>query len=213
VRSRPKTILATAVLAATWVAAVSFGWRSLAVYENTPGEAGAAPESWPTSSHIPRASDKATLVMFIHPRCPCTRASISELAKIMAQVQEKVSAHVIFLKPENSGSDWNDTDLLRSAAQIPGVQVSMDVAGAEAGRFGAETSGYTLLFDGDGRRLFAGGITAARGHAGDNVGESSIVSLINNHMAKRARTHVFGCALIDSTPRQHKALCSKQTTN
>ena len=44
---------------------------------------------------------------------------------------------------------------VRSAAAIPGVKVLSDVHGVEATRFGAETSGHTLLFDRDGRLFLA----------------------------------------------------------
>ena len=77
----------------------------------------------------------------------------------------------------------------------------------EAERFGAETSGHTFLFDPSGRLLFNGGITASRGHSGDNAGESSIVSLINNHTAKIGQTFVFGCSF--KTQSQGDLKCSR----
>jgi hypothetical protein len=73
--------------------------------------------------------------------------------------------------------------------------VLSDVDGAEARRFGAETSGHTFLFDSAGRLLFNGGITESRGHSGDNAGESAIVSLVNDRVSTRAETFVFGCSL------------------
>jgi hypothetical protein len=136
--------------------------------------------------------------MLAHPHCPCTRASVGELALIMANAREPVSAYVLFLKPEGSSADWEKTDLWRSAACIPGVTVLADLNGDEARRFGVETSGHTLLFDSDGRLAFSGGITHSRGHSGDNLGRKSLVSLLNNQSAARAETYVFGCALADS---------------
>ena len=142
-----------------------------------------------------------TLVMLAHPHCPCTRASVGELAEVMARVQGRADAFVLFSKPASSGDDWDDTGLRRSAAAIAGVTVLSDADGAEARRFGAETSGHTLLFAADGRLLFSGGITQSRGHAGDNAGASAIVSLVHNEGAERAETFVFGCALpIDTKP-------------
>jgi hypothetical protein len=119
------------------------------------------------------------------------------LAQIMARVQGKVQAYVLFYSPRESGADWQNTDLRQTAAQIPGVTVLSDIDGAEAQRFGAETSGHTFLFDPNGRLLFNGGITASRGHSGDNAGESSVVSLINNRRSERANSFVFGCSLKD----------------
>lgn len=106
-----------------------------------------------------------------------------------------MDAYVLLFKPKQSGAGWDDTALRNSAAEIPGVKVLSDVDGVEALRFGAETSGHTLLFDRDGHLLFSGGITQSRGHDGENAGERAIVSMVNNQPAGRARTFVFGCSL------------------
>ena len=191
---RTKRILATSLFAVAWIAAVAFGARVLFRYENTPGPVGALCPAWP-ATHIERAIDRPTLVMLAHPHCPCTGASVGELAQIMARLQGRVTAYVLFVKPNGAGHDWDDTSLRRSAEAIPGVKVVFDPDGVEAHRFGAETSGHTFLFGTDGRLLFSGGITASRGHAGDNTGKSAIVALVNNQAPARTRTLVFGCSL------------------
>jgi hypothetical protein len=175
-------------------AVVAFGLRGLLNYESAPGSVADVPKAWPASG-ITLSPDGLTLVMLAHPHCPCTRASISELAKVMAEVDGKATAYVLFAKPGGSGSDWDDTSLRRSAAAIPGVTVLSDPDGIEARRFGAETSGHTVLFASDGRLLFSGGITQSRGHAGDNAGASAIVSLVRDQKAAHATTFVFGCSL------------------
>jgi hypothetical protein len=205
--TRSKTILGTALFAALWIAALSVGLKALASYESAPGRVGSVPNRWPADSKIERAGTGETLVMLAHPHCPCTRASVGELAQIMARLQGKVRAYVLFLKPENSADDWEETDLRRSAAAIPGVTVLSDTNGAEARRFGAETSGHTLLFDAAGRRLFSGGITESRGHAGGNAGENAIISLVNTHESEQAQTFVFGCSLVDRKNKGGKLQC------
>jgi hypothetical protein len=128
---------------------------------------------------------------------------MDELAQVTAHIQGKARIYVLFYTPSPSrsgglvGADWENTDLRRSAEKIPGVTVLSDVDGIEARRFGAETSGHTFLFATDGSLLFNGGITASRGHSGDNAGEGAIVSLIDNHSVERQQTFVFGCAIND----------------
>jgi hypothetical protein len=122
---------------------------------------------------------------------------MNELAKVMARVSGKVSAYVLFVKPKEAPADWDDTELHQSATAIPGVTVLVDDGGAEAQRFGAETSGQTFLYDRSGALLFSGGITEARGHAGDNDGESALVRLANDQSGRFARTSVFGCSFVD----------------
>jgi hypothetical protein len=115
----------------------------------------------------------------------------------MAQSQGHLSAYVLFLKPSGFSDGWEKTDLWQSAAGIPGVKPIVDDDGVEARRFHATTSGQTVLYDAEGRLLFSGGITLARGHAGDNAGRSAIVSLVNAKIAEQAETPVFGCPLFD----------------
>lgn len=194
------------MLAAVWLATVAAGLRFLFHYENTPGTVGALPRVWP-DSQIERALDRPTLVMLVHPRCPCTAASVGELAQIMARLQGRVAAYALFVRPKDADPNWDDTSLERSARAIPGVKVLFDAEGVDARRFGAQTSGHTFLFDAQGRLLFSGGITGSRGHAGDNAGESAIVALVNNQIPARSETLVFGCALADRAKPAPKTVC------
>jgi hypothetical protein len=195
VTSIRKNIFLTTLLGVTWVAAVAFGARILLKYESAPGRTGPVPAAWPVASAIERSADKSTLIMLAHPHCPCTRASVGELAQIMARAQGKTNAYVVFIKPSGAGPDWDDTDLRRTAATIPGVKVLTDANGTEADRFGIQTSGHTLLFDRSGALLFSGGITSSRGHAGGNTGESAILAALNGRRVDHTRTPIFGCAL------------------
>jgi hypothetical protein len=119
----------------------------------------------------------------------------------MARCQGRVTSHVLFLRPTELDTDWSKTDLWASAAAVPDVEVTPDEDGNEARRFGAETSGHTVLYSGDGSLLFSGGITASRGHSGDNFGRSAIVSsLIGatseiSAFSEPAESCVFGCPL------------------
>jgi hypothetical protein len=181
-----------------WLVAVAIGLLIMLDYESSPGAAANPPSLWPADSQIQRTSGRATLVMLAHPHCPCTRASIGELDLLMARVQGRVTAYVLFVKPLGFPHNWEETDLWRSAAAIPGVKALRDEAGVEARRFHAATSGQTILYDAEGRLLFTGGITASRGHAGDNAGRSAIISLLTEGQAGQTETFAFGCTLLDA---------------
>jgi hypothetical protein len=122
-----------------------------------------------------------------------------------------VSAFVLFFKPADFPEKWEKTDLWDSAARIPGVTVLSDPGGAEASRFNALTSGSSMLYDAEGRLLFSGGITASRGHSGDNDGRRAIVSLVTDEGAAQAEAPVFGCSLVenDNTCSKGEKLCGK----
>jgi hypothetical protein len=189
---------AWAGLGLLWLAGAVAGLAMLFQYAGRPGAPATPPAAWPKASGLALAKSGATLVMFVHPRCPCTRASLEELEKLIARCGSAVTPFVVFLKPKDSADDWEQTDLWRAAARTPGVHVVCDVEGLEARRFGAKTSGQTMLFDPRGRLLFSGGITAARGHAGDNAGRSAIEALARGELPVCRETPVFGCPIANA---------------
>jgi hypothetical protein len=184
-----------------WLGLSCGGLALLAWYDRAPGTSQAAPLQWPADSAIHLSERGATLIVFAHPRCPCTRASLGELEKIVARSGSAVTTWVVFLKPTGSDDTWDSTDLVKSAAAIPGVHIVHDLDGVEARRFGATTSGQALLFSDRGELLFNGGITLARGHAGDNAGRGAIESYLTNRATACRQTPVFGCP-IAVTPQQ-----------
>jgi hypothetical protein len=167
-------------------------------YASRSGAGAHPPSRWPDSSRIERRPGRATLVMLVHPHCSCSRASIRELAALMTSLQGRLGAHVLFLRPAGLTDDWTQTDLWKSAAAIPGGEAVRDLDGVEARRFEAATSGQVVLYGADGTLLFHGGITAARGHSGDNIGRDAIVALLTGSGRRRSETPVFGCALFDA---------------
>jgi hypothetical protein len=183
------------VCGAAWVLAVATGLVVLWDYDAGPAPAGHPPTRWPVASRLAQGNGRATLVMAAHPHCPCTRASIGELEALMTQAAGLVDTYVLFYKPTGVPEGWDRTDLWTRAAAVPGVRVVQDDAGVEAERFGALASGQVMLYSASGERLFSGGITASRGHAGDNAGRDAIVALLRHQSNTRALTPVFGCAL------------------
>jgi hypothetical protein len=172
-------------------------WR----YKARPGAPAEAPTRWPDASAIPHVSGVPTLVMFAHPECPCTKASLEELAIVMSRVAGKVTATVLFVRPPGAGPGWEDTDIRRRADAISGVTVRVDLGGVESERFGAKTSGQVVLYDGTGALRFAGGITGVRGHVGDNIGQQRLLSWIESSAADAPSANVYGCELFGDARR------------
>jgi hypothetical protein len=185
------------LLTSVWLATVCAGVGALWAYDYTPGGDAGVPGSWPSKSKIHPDANQPTLIMFAHPKCPCTRASIGELMVLMTHCLNQVDARVVFFRPKGSGADWLNTDLWRSAEAIPGVTVQADEDGVEAARFHVTTSGHVVLFDAHGKLLFSGGITLARGHSGDNAGRSDLMQLLHHELAAETETPVFGCSLLN----------------
>ena len=196
------------VVSVCWLATTVGGLWVLLAYENRPGRSATAPAQWPVGTRLHRDSTRATLIMLAHPQCTCTRASLGELAEVLARTPERPKTYVVFLKPEGFSDGWVQTDLWRTAAALPDVTVLTDDDGAEARRFGVATSGQTLLYDASGALVFYGGITGARAHPGDNAGRAtllaSLIPATPGALGENAGapTSVFGCPLFAETSGQ-----------
>jgi hypothetical protein len=187
--------------AALWLGCAGVGLYFVWAYDNAPGLEAHAPETWPEHTSLVRADDRPTLVLLAHPQCDCTRATLGELAEVLARTSAPPKTYVLFLRPTQFQTGWEQTSLWRSARSLPNVTVLRDDDGAEARRFGAETSGQTLLYDERGLLAFSGGITGARGHAGDNAGRASLLALLSRRDGERRGSSVFGCPLFTAGDR------------
>jgi hypothetical protein len=192
-RERPRGWFYAA--AAVWLAAAGASLAVLAAYDFRSGAAATAPSDWPADTRLARSSDGPTLLMLAHPKCSCTVASLDELAEVLTRASTRPKTYVVFLKPEGFEAGWEQTALWQRAAALPGVTPVRDDSGLEARRFGAETSGQTLLYDARGHLIFSGGITASRGHAGDNDGRAGLLALLDRTRQAFPSTPVFGCPL------------------
>jgi hypothetical protein len=192
-RRRAHRIVPTAVVA--WGLTVAAGFVALSLHLATPGPDGIAVGRGPGGSRVPLAEDRPTLIMFAHPRCPCTRASAAEFARILARCEGRVAAFVLVFTPTSPDPGWGPADWSGRLASIRGVRLLDDPGGLEAARFGARTSSQVVLYGPNGRLLLRGGITGARGHEGDNYGREAVISLIAGRSLSPTRVPVFGCPI------------------
>jgi hypothetical protein len=179
-----------------WAVVTVAGFGRLWAYSGTPGPAFVAPPTAP-----PSPEGTYTLLLFLHPECPCSRATLSELDRLAAHTRNRVTIRVYFVIPPGADREqWTRAALVGVASAMPGVRVDFDPAVATARRYGAATSGQALLYTHDGQLAFSGGITAARAHEGDNAGSDAILSVVGGkrNSAPAAHTPVFGCTLFDN---------------
>ena len=165
----------------------------------------APPLMLPTKAQIITTppKQKPVVAMFLHPRCPCSRASLKEFSNVVRNLSSDADFRVIFFKPASQNLDWVRCDnLFATASTMKNVTVSIDEDGKEAERFGAETSGFVVAYDAHGSLLFSGGITGARGHEGKNAGEEFLQNMVRRARQREmptvqpAQSPVFGCAIL-----------------
>ena len=183
--------------AIAWIAVSFASLAALAKYKSIPGHQGVSREMWPAKTAISRGLDRPTLVLFLHPRCPCARATVEELIAILSLAQTPAKVDVAFFLPDEESEAWGRTDISRTVADLPGVAFHWDRGGREARGFGASTSGHAFLYNPAGRLRFSGGITASRGHVGDNPGRRAVIDLLLAKTPETSAFPVFGCPILD----------------
>lgn len=190
-----------AVVFVGWLAASLYGAAWLWDFNLRPGKTQPSLPQWPTASQLTPPGGKPMLVIFLHSECPCSRASLEELATLLARSRDTIDVQAVFLTPSETADTVEESGLWKYVHMLPGVKAWKDHAGQEATLFQASTSGETFLYDPAGNLKFRGGITPSRGHIGDNLGVDSIVSIVNGDVGEHPiTTPVFGCSLKNSQP-------------
>ena len=190
--------LTLTILLTVWGIAVGLGLEMLWQFQSTPGDALACQDqAWPSQAPFGLESQQLTLVMFVHPRCPCTVASVSELRRVTAGLGSMPRIHLAILQPLEPDDSWQSNELVQTGCKLPGAEIHWDHGGQIARLFGTNTSGQVLLFDPQGRSLYRGGVTDLRGQEGPSrEGEALRRCLVTGRQAERDYP-VFGCALQD----------------
>src|SRR5258707_12024279 len=127
------------IIGTAWAAAVGVGGWRLWGFDATAGSFARAQPIWPVESRLLRNAAMPAVVLLVHPHCPCSRATIEELARLMADGHGKLTATVVMLRPSGAAEGWEHSDLWQSAAAIPGVTVVADFEGRGSPRVCAAT--------------------------------------------------------------------------
>ncbi|WP_158265638.1 hypothetical protein [Blastopirellula marina] len=189
------------VIVAVWIGLVGIGFVAMLIYQHKPGQSSETAAHWPTTTHLPLDPARCNLLVFLHPRCACSLASLNELARIQARCQDRLAIQILMYHPAGADADWFDSPIVDLAKQIPGAKRVLDQDGLEATRFGATTSGQVILFAPNGERVFTGGITHSRAHEGDNLGRQTVENYVCRGEISVDHTKPFGCPLLALEPK------------
>jgi hypothetical protein len=175
------------VIASGWLVAILGGFLIWERYDATPGTVG------DIAASDGRESAGWRLTVFAHPHCPCTRATLQQLAEIVHS-SPLLSVRVVIVCPVSGPKGGEQGEVGLEARRIARAEVVCDPTGAVAKRAGAETSGHALLFDPAGQVVFRGGLTPVRGRTGKNAGQHAVQTWIGGGMGAAAAP-VYGCPL------------------
>lgn len=177
-----------------WMGLGAGGYVWLLRYSFAAGHGGRPPQTIPAALDSPGARGRPQFFLALHPHCPCSRATLKELAKILTQAPHASDVTVLMYAPSNEPDSWSEGALLKECRRM-NCRIHRDPDGKLAASLGTLTSGAVLLFDGKGRLRYQGGITAARGHEGDNAGARAVIEVLSGHNESHSSLPVFGCPI------------------
>jgi hypothetical protein len=185
------------VAVTVWTLLIAAGFGALLRYDFRTGEK-ARPDAGAAAVLAPWLIDRPFhLAIGLHPKCPCSRATVAELERLATSCDNEFDCIVLATTPAHAGDDWLDTPLLRAVRERLGATVVHDVNGVLAAELGMKTSGAIVLFDRTGEVRFSGGVTGSRGHEGDNDGEAAVRHIVHGQLHGGAVcSPVFGCPLV-----------------
>ena len=180
--------------AALWLVALGAGMVIMMDSDARPGSPGLVPPVREDAS----VSAGAECVVFIHPKCPCARDTLSLLARMDFRDPGIASIRIVFPGAAGAGEDWWSGKNWDLARLVRGARVERDAGGAVARGSGVRTSGHTLVYAADGSLLFSGGIAPLRGASSDDGAAPSVLDAVLRGSADAPRTRpVRGCPLFD----------------
>lgn len=154
------------------------------------------PVGWTPDAELECPDDRAMLLVFAHPKCPCTRATMTAIERLQRDVPGTFATRVVFYEPEGADASWRRTDLWVRAQKLIDAKVIADPGGMISGGAGAAVSGCVALLDSQDGLLFWGGVTPSRGHEGESVGLNALRSILRGQEPAERRASVFGCELV-----------------
>lgn len=181
------------IAAAVWAALAGLGMVAVARSERAVRSHLPAESAWPDATPIVRTSGRAMLVIGVHPRCPCTGATLAAVHELVRTEPDRFEVVCVATHPADEVNGWVQAENVARAGQIPGARVFLDPEGSIAERHGLHTSGQVRLYGSGGGVIFDGGLTPGRGMVAD---ARVVATLLDPARSTPDRTETFGCPLV-----------------
>lgn len=170
------------VLVFLWTVLAAGGFLLAGKYEWTPGL-----QTW-----VPHRGPARSLLIALHPNCPCSLALLRELKPLLATAGRPVPLRaLLYTHP----SLPQQSPLLQELQQFPEIEIISDLHGDRARQLGLHTSGHLIAYGTSGEILFSGGITAGRLSNSPGPAAGILAGILRGRSSIAAKFPVFGCSL------------------
>ena len=185
-----------------WAMALLVGGYLLTDYSLDAQTKAKSVANWPESCRLPVFEGELHVVVFMHPKCVCSRSTLVELKRALQRTKAAPQISFVFYCPADQELAWAQDELWALTEGVKNSEPMVDLNGDEAKKFGVQVSGHVMLFGQSNERIFSGGITSARGHEGDNLGGRMLAAFLDGENPPGAEPPPFGCRLFQASGMQ-----------
>ncbi len=198
----------TTLVLGCWALMLVGGMGLLLHHGTTAGPIGTVGERLPpdAAAVLEPSGETPLVVLCAHPQCPCLPSTLVELRRVLTDAPA-VDLRVLTFAPSTPPAEWDPQASARLQQQLPDARHLVDRDGILATRLGAATSGHVFVFAPTGELRFSGGITAGRGHVGDNAAARALGKTLTSGTAETTPRAVFGCPLQADEPHLDEPRC------
>lgn len=186
-------------IVSAWAAALLVGGYLFTGYSLDAQTSLRAVEHWPASSRLPVYDNEFHAVIFVHPKCVCSRSTLVELKRALGRSKTVPNISCVFYCPADHDPKWAQDELWELAQGVQKSARIIDLDGEEAKKFGVQISGHVMLFGRSNEQIYSGGITSARGHEGDNLGGMMLSAFLDGENPSGIQPPPFGCRLFQAS--------------
>jgi hypothetical protein len=186
--------------ASCWFLALATGGWWVVRYGTTASPSMPVSSFWPASTPLSRNPGRLTILVALHPKCPCTPPTLAAIAELVTRRPGAADIIVLASVPADAESDWTTSANCQAARAITGATVIEDPESRIARLHGMLTSGHIAAYDTKGHLYFSGGLTPARGQAAESA---SVIALLGAPHHGTDSAPVFGCRLVGAECAEH----------
>ncbi len=172
------------------------GGFKLAAYSSRPGLVGAVQRELSDAQSV-KADCRGTLILSIHPHCPCTMATARTVERLATSFHDSIEVVAYVYCPNDADPSWADSVITQVLQRVPGLEIRLDRDGRASASLGAKTSGHVFFYNARGQLAFSGGITPGRGHEGPCTAAEDLMRRIAG-LPGCGHWPVFGCQIIQT---------------
>lgn len=192
--ARKKIIIS--VIISIWVGSIIWSTKAMLIFQFTPGKMGKVFNDFPQKSKLVLDQTLPTLILFLHPKCTCSKASVEEIKIIKSSIKKEFKLIAVVQTASLKLTDELEK-LKEELSTLPHSTIVNDSYSFETNLFSVKTSGQIYIYSSFGELIYTGGSTSSRGTSSPSELRRTIASILetNKKPHQLITKSIYGCEM------------------